>query len=33
MHGSIGHFRALVQRRNARKEKAEGRFDKTRYLS
>ncbi|WP_299554976.1 hypothetical protein [Seonamhaeicola sp.] len=33
MHGSIGHFKALLQRRKARKQKAEGRFDKRKHLS
>lgn len=33
MNGSLGHFRALVQRQKARKQKAEGRFDKRRNLS
>ena len=27
MHGAIGHFKALLQRRKARIEKTEGRFD------
>ncbi|WP_282135903.1 hypothetical protein [Seonamhaeicola maritimus] len=28
MHGSLGHFKALVQRHKARKEKTESRFEK-----
>lgn len=28
MHGSLGHFKATLQRNKARKAKAEGKFDK-----
>ncbi|MFD1161935.1 MULTISPECIES: hypothetical protein [Hwangdonia] len=30
MHGSLGHFKATLQRKMERKAKAEGRFDKKR---
>ncbi|PIA77748.1 hypothetical protein BFR04_09960 [Gaetbulibacter sp. 4G1] len=30
MHGSLGHFKATLQRKKERKAKAEGRFDKKR---
>ena len=32
MHGSLGHFKAIIQRRKERLEKAEGRFDKRKHL-
>ena len=32
MHGSLGHFKAVLQRRKARTEKTEGRFDKRKNL-
>lgn len=28
MHGGLGHFKAVLQRRKERKDKASGRFDK-----
>ena len=32
MHGSLGHFKAVLQRRKNRLEKADGRFDKRKHV-
>lgn len=33
MHGSLGHFKDILQRRKQRLEKAEGRFDKKKLIN